>query len=323
MNSVLTRKADKVSFSSGTKRKSGFVKLLAKNWQLLAMIIPPMIFVIIFAYYPMYGAQIAFKNFSPVKGIEGSSWVGFDNFTAFMGSPVFFKLLYNTFALNILNLIVGFPCPIILALCLNQMKRQGYKKFIQTAAYIPNFISIVVIVGIMKQLLSPSVGIVNQLIAMTGGTTIDFFGRPDMFRSLYVISGAWQSMGWNSIIYFSALSSVSPELHEAALIDGANRIRRVWHIDLPAIQPTIIVLFIINLGGMARTGIDKVLLMQSPLNMSTSEVIDTYVYKMGIGSQAGQLGYSTAAGLFQSLIGFLLIIGVNYLSKRYSDTSLW
>lgn len=291
------------------------------TWQLYAMILVPFIWVIVFSYIPMYGVQIAFRNFRPARGILGSDWVGLKYIERFVNSPSFMRLTINTLLLNVYGMIFSFPIPIVFALALNYVKQQRYKKIVQTITYAPHFISTVVIVGILKQLLSPSYGVVNHVIAALGGQKIDFFGSPALFRTLYIASGIWQGLGWNSIIYLSALSGIDPQLHEAARIDGANILQRIWNVDIPGITPTIVILLIMSFGSFMSVGFEKVYLMQTDLTLSVSETINTYVYKVGLESA----NYSSAAaiGLFQSLIGFVLIVIVNAISKRVTETALW
>ncbi len=301
----------------------GLGRRIGVNWQLYLMILLPFAYIILFKYQPMYGAQIAFQNYSPIFGFDKSEWVGFDNFVRFFQSPMFSKLLVNTITLSLYNLVVSIPIPVILALGLNYVYNQRLKKFIQTASYIPYFISMVVMVGILTQVMNPRFGLVNNIISAFGGQRVDFFANPGYFQSLYVWSGVWQSAGWSSVIYIAALTGIDPQLHEAAIVDGASVVKRIWHVDLPGIRPTAVIMTILSMGSVLNTGFEKALLMQNTLNMGVSEVIDTYVYKIGLASPSANFSYSTAIGLFQSLIGFGLTIAVNQLSKRISDTSLW
>lgn len=296
---------------------------IKKYWQLYALLLIPIIYIVVFRYLPMYGAQIAFKNYNIVQGIADSPWVGFDHFIRFFKSPIFGKLMMNTVSLSLYSLIASLPFPILLAVALNYCKSNRYKTAVQMITYMPHFISVVVMVGILIQLLNPQYGIVNNIIKAFGKDPVDFFGRPEYFKSLYVWSGIWQSVGWNSIIYLSALVAIDQEIHEAAMVDGATKLQRIMKIDIPCIMPTIITLFILNLGSFMSTGFEKVFLMQNSLNLTTSEVIDTYVYKMGLASATANFSYSTAIGLFQSLISFILIITVNRISRKVSQNSLW
>lgn len=299
------------------------LKKIISCWQLCVLMLIPFIYIIVFKYVPMYGASIAFKKFMPLKGIMGSPWIGFENFQRLFESPSFFGLLKNTIILSLYGLFAGFPFPIILALCLNYMGRERFKKVVQMTTYIPHFISVVVTVGLLFQILSLRTGVVNNVIELLGGERINFIADPGFFRHLYVWSGIWQNAGWGSIIYIAALSSIDPQLHEAAIMDGASKVRRIWHIDLPGILPTVVIMLILNAGGILTTGFEKVLLMQNPLNSVTSEVIDTYVYKVGIAAQLPNYSFASAVGLFQSVVTFSLTVFVNFISKKVSENSLW
>lgn len=313
--------------SSGTialsGEKQGRWKLIKKNYQLYLIILLPVIYVLVFNYYPMYGAQIAFRDYVPTKGIWGSEWVGLDNFTRFFKRQDAWRIIGNTLSLSIYQLIAGFPIPIILALSLNSARDGMFKKTVQTVTYAPHFISVVVMVGIVMQFLAPRTGIINKIIEILGGTPTNFMGEPEYFRSIYVWSGVWQTTGWGSIIYLAALAGIDPSLHEAAIVDGASRFQRILHIDIPGIMPTAIILLIMNTGQIMNIGFEKVFLMQNPLNLRTSEIISTYVYKVGLASSAGDFSYSTAIGLFNSVINFVLIVAVNQIAKRVTETSLW
>jgi putative aldouronate transport system permease protein len=303
---------------SKSERMIRSVKL---TWQLYVMIAVPFALVILFNYVPMYGIQIAFKNYRPTLGFSKSEWVGLRYFERFVRSSQFVRYTLNTMLINLYGMIFSFPIPIIFALALNYVKIPRYKRFVQTVTYAPHFISTVVIVGILKQMLNPSYGVVNAVITRFGGAKINFLGDPSLFRTLYIGSGVWQNMGWSSIIFLSALSAIDPELHDAAKMDGANILRRIWHIDIPGILPTIVILLIMSFGSFMSVGFEKVYLMQNDMNLSVSETINTYVYKVGMNN--GNYSFGTAIGLFQSVIGFILIVMVNYLSKWLSDVSLW
>lgn len=309
--------------SSRRPEKRGFGSGIARHWQLYLMLVLPIIYILVFKYEPMYGAQIAFRRFTPIKGIAGSKWVGLENFQKFFSSPMFSKLIKNTVLLSLFSMLASFPFSIILAIGLNYISNRRYRKTVQMITYIPYFISVVVMVGIMQQAFSLRFGVVNSVIKLLGGTPVDFFARPEYFRPLYVFSGIWQSAGWNSIIYISALAGVEPQLHEAAIVDGASIFKRVVHIDLPCILPTVVIMLILNMGSFLSIGFEKVYLMQNDLNAVTSEIIDTYVYKMGLASASANFSYSTAIGLFQSVIGFILTVAVNRISKLLTKTSLW
>lgn len=305
------------------KKNKNTLKYLKDSWQLYVLILIPLIYVLVFAYGPMYGVQIAFKNYSPVKGINGSPWVGITHFQRFFNSYQFVLLLKNTLGLSIYNLVVGFPFPILLALCLNYLKNQKFKKIVQMTTYAPHFISVVILVGLVTQLLSVRTGIINSAIEAMGGTRTNFVGIPAYFKSIYVWSGVWQEAGWGSIIYLAALAGVDPQLHEAAIMDGASKVRRIWHIDIPSLVPTIVILLIMNIGKIMNVGFQKVLLLQNPLNKEASEIIDTYVYNVGLASGLPNFSYVTAIGVFKSVISLILIIIANQIAKKISDTSLW
>ncbi|MDN4600632.1 ABC transporter permease subunit [Paenibacillus sp. F6_3S_P_1C] len=294
---------------------------ILRNWQLYLLISPVVAYYIVFQYLPMYGIQIAFKDFIATKGIWGSPWVGFEHFERFFHSYFFWRLIKNTLGLGLYSLAVGFPVPIILALLMNEVRAEKFKKFVQTITYAPHFLSTVVVVGMMMMFLSPRYGIINHFIGMFGGTPINFLSEPSWFKTLFVMSDVWQTMGWSSIIYLAALAGVDSQLHEAARVDGATRLQRIWHINIPSIMPTIIILFILNIGSIMGIGFEKVLLMQNSLNLETSDIISTYVYRSGI--QDAEYSFSAAIGLFNSIINFILLVTVNQISKRMSETSLW
>jgi putative aldouronate transport system permease protein len=292
------------------------IDYIIKNYHLYLLIAPAVILTIIFKYIPMYGAIIAFKDFSTIKGILGSDWVGFDNFTKFLSSPNFSDIFMNTLKLSLFGLILGFPVPIILALMLNQLRRAAVKKNLQLVLYAPNFISVVVIVGMVFIFLSPT-GPINQLISTITGKPLMFMSNPDYFRSIYIISGIWQAAGWSSIIYVAALANVDPELHNAATIDGANILQRMIHIDLPTLKPLLAVTFILAAGGIMSIGFEKAYLMQTSMNLPASEILPTYVYKVGL--QSGDYAYSTAVGLFNSVINVILLVVVNKIVKKLNE----
>lgn len=295
-------------------------KSFRKNWELYLLLTPVILYFLIFHYFPLYGLQIAFKDFIASKGIMGSPWVGVKHFERFFDSYYFWRLIKNTLGIGIFTLAVSFPIPIILALMLNEIKSLRYKKFVQTVIYAPHFLSTVVVVGMLLLFLKTD-GLVNQIIQLFGGSPIDFITEPAWFKSLYVFSDVWQTMGWSSIIYIAALAAVDPAQHEAAMIDGASKFQRIIHINIPAIMPTIVILFILNAGSVMAVGFEKVYLMQNDLNMSTSDVISTFVYRSGI--LEAQYSFSAAVGLFNSLINFIMLIMVNQIAKKVNETSLW
>ena len=296
---------------------------LRRNWQLYAMLALPLIWLAIFAYWPMYGVVIAFKDYNVVSGIWGSPWAGFKYFDRFIESYQFWKLIRNTVYLHVYELVATFPLPIILALCLNTIRKKWFSRSAQLITYAPHFISTVVVVGLVVVLTNPNTGVANKFIGLFGFGPVDIMGDAGMFRHLYVWSGAWQTMGFAAIIYLAALTSVPPELHEAAIVDGASRGRRMWHIDLPAIVPVAVILLILNIGSILSVGFEKVLLMQNNLNLDTAEVIDTYVYKIGLASAVPQFSYATAIGLFRSVIGLVLLVLANTFARRFAKSSLW
>lgn len=304
-------------------RRGRLRKALAHNYQLYLLVALPLVYLIIFQYLPMYGAQLAFKKYRVALGIWGSEWIGLDHFIAFFRSFQFQRVVRNTIAISAYSLVAGFPVPIILAIALNNSQARRFKKTVQLVTYAPHFISTVVMCGMIIQFLSPNVGIVNQFIAAFGLQPVGFMGRPEWFQTIYVFSGIWQQAGYASIIFLAALASVSPELHEAAIVDGAGLRQRNWHIDLPAIMPTAIILLILNVGNLMSVGFEKVYLLQTALNLETSEVIQTFVYKRGIAWQPPNFSYAAAVGLFNSVVNLILLAAVNALARRVSGTSLW
>lgn len=297
------------------------LKRIIKHKTFYLFLLPAITYVVIFSYIPMYGLQIAFKNYSGAFGIWGSKWVGLKHFRDFTGGYYFWPIIRNTLTISLYSTIVGFPFPIILALMLNEVHNSKYKRLLQTILYAPHFISTVVMVGMIIIMLSPSTGIVNYLLDFLGFEKQYFMIQPDTFKHIYVWSGIWQGMGWGAVIYLAALSSVSQELHEAATIDGASRIKRIWHINLPAIKPTIVILFILNIGNIISVGFEKTFLLQNSLNLPKSEVISTYVYRRGL--LDGSFSFSTAVGLFNNVINLLLLLIANFIARKLSETSLF
>ncbi len=304
------------------KSRTDAIKIyLYKNWQFWALIALPVIYLIIFNYIPMGGIILAFKRFSPRKGILGSDFVGLMYFRQFLGAPSSLRIIRNTLRLGVYSLLVGFPIPILLALAINEVKHQRLKKFVQIVTYAPYFISLVVLVGIMMRIMDLRTGILNHLIVALGGKPVNFFGSKDIFPHLYVWSGVWQISGYASIIYIAALSGVNPELQEAAIIDGASRVQRIWNVDLPAIRPTIVMMLIFNVGQIMNIGFEKAYLMKNSVNQANAEIISTFVYEIGL--KNGDFSFSTAVGLFNSVISLLLFVFVNEISKRLTETSVW
>lgn len=322
---VIELKATQNALPVGTKdglRTPSWKKKLSKvsrNWVLYLFLLPTLIYLLIFHYWPMYGVQIAFRNFKPTKGIWGSQWVGMKNFDKFFHSYMFKDLLTNTIVLSVYQIVASFAFPIILALLLNYCVSNKLRKVTQMVTYAPHFISTVVLVGMLNVFLSES-GIINQLRNMLGLRSVPFLSDAGMFRHIYVWSHIWQRTGYNSVIYIAALAGVSPELHEAAIVDGANKLQRILHIDLPAILPTAIILLIMSTGNMLSLGFEKVYLMQNDLNLGVSEIISTYVYKIGLLN--AQYSYSTAIGLFNNVINLVILLTVNKIADKVSGTSL-
>ncbi len=312
---------DFLSYRKDENMRNKILIKIKRNWILYLFLIPALVYLAVFNYAPIYGLQIAFKNFRIADGFGGSEWVGLKWFTRFFNTPRFWSILKNTLTISIYSLLVSFPLSILLALILNNIKKNGYKKFAQTITYMPHFISIVVLVGMLNVFFSPRSGLVNTILGWFGVSPIYFMGLENYFPHMYVWSGVWQSMGWNSIIYLAALAGVDPSLHEAARIDGANKVKRIWHIDLPTIMPTMSIMLIMSFGRIMSVGYEKVYLMQNDLNLNTSEIISTYVYKMGILNQ--QYSYSSAINLFNNLINFILVIIMNKVTTKMTNSGLW
>lgn len=307
------------------KNKGSKLQLWAKeivyNKWLYIMFLPVFIWYFIFAYWPMHGLLMAFQKYNVVKGITGSEWVGMKYFKQFLDDPHFWRLIKNTLLLNIYSLIFGFPVPIILALCFNEIRSLLFKKVAQTISYLPYFISTVVVCGMALTFLSPSTGVVNIILNKLGMESVYFFQDPAYFRTIYVLLGIWQGAGFSAIIYIAALSGISPELYEAAKIDGAGRWSQLRYITFPSLVPTIIIMLLLNLGTILTADFGKILLLYNPTIYETADVLNTYVYRKGLIDN--NYSYATAVGLFQAVIGFILVYGANYLSKKANQTSLW
>ena len=297
------------------------VRHFKQTWVFYVLLLPALIDVFVFSYIPMYGVQIAFRRYKASMGVWGSPWVGMKYILQFLEAPNFWQLLQNTLYLSGLCLLFTFPTPIILALMLNEQRSLRLKKFTQMITYMPHFISMVAVVGLITFMVDRQSGVVNQIRAMFGLEGVAYMSRADAFRPLYIISEVWQHTGWNAIIYLAALSSCDLEIVEAARIDGANRIQKIIYIDIPTILPTIVVLLIMTAGSLLNVGFEKTYLMQCDLNLNVSEIISTYVYKLGI--QQGQFSYTTAIGLFNNVVNGIILILVNALAKRISGSSLW
>lgn len=299
-----------------------FIKVFKRDYQLHLLILIPLVYVIIFNYGPMYGLQIAFRDYRPGGGVTGSTWVGLQWFLKFLKDPEFIGVLVNTMAVSLYSLAT-FPLPVVFALILNALQSEKFKKVVQTISYMPHFISVTVLVGIMNMIFSPVNGIYGNIFHLLGGTgyPVDFRGISDTFRHMYVWSGVWQNIGWNSIIYIAALSGVSSELHEAAQIDGATRLKRMIYVDIPSILPTICIMFILRCSDIISVGFEKVYLMQSGINLDVSEVISTYVYKTGM-SSFRNFSYGSAIGLFNTVVNLTMVILVNTITKKLSDNEV-
>lgn len=307
-----------VGLSKHQKRVLNF----KRHWKSLLFVLPAIVYILIFCYIPMYGILIAFQDYMPGDDVIGkyTVWIGFQNFKRFFDLPNFKEIFLNTFLLCLFGFFVGFPLPIIVALMLNSLRGKKIKEIIQTIFYAPHFISLIVLVGMMF-LLFGSNGLLNRLAIKAGQETYPYFLKPEAFRPLFILSGNWQDFGWSAIIYLAALAGVDPALHEAAKIDGASRFRRIFSVDLPAIAPTISMLLILSIGNLMSCGYEKVLLMQTSGNIETSEIISSYVYKMGLIN--GEYGLSTAVGLFNSVINVVLLVIANFTAKRFSEYSMW
>lgn len=295
-------------------------KRILDHWQLYLLLLPVVIYFILFYYWPMAGLQIAFRDYRVSKGIWGSAWVGLKYFLKFFNHPQCWKIIRNTLVLSLYTLAT-FPLPIIMALLLNELRNRKFKKTVQMITYAPHFISTVVICSMITLFMNQSTGLFNNIIEVLGGKRIDFLGTIKYFSHIYAWSGVWQDLGWGTIIYLATLSSVSPELYEAGYIDGANRLQIIWHVNIPSILPTIVIMLIMNCGRILSVGFEKVYLLQNSLNLDASQVISTYTYELGL--RGGQYSYSTAVGLFNTIVNVVMLVIVNVISKRISDVSLW
>ena len=310
----------KISNSRELKSKI-FIKNIVKNWQIYILLLPAIIYIFMFCYMPMYGVQIAFKDFLASKGIFRSPWIGLRNFMDFFQSYFWKRLIANTFLLNFSSLFFGFPIPIILALMLNKIRAKKFKSTIQTIIYIPNFISTVVLVGMLYLFLSPVNGIVNKMIQSLGGNAIYFMNEPGWFRPVYVISGIWQTAGWGTILYLGALTAIDPQLYESATIDGASQWHKILFIDIPGMLPVIVVVLIMNLGHLFSSEFQKTFLMQTPGNIPASDTIGVYVYTMGL--LGARFSFTAAIGLMQNVVNFFMLVLVNQIARNVGEHSLW
>ena len=300
---------------------TGLRRSLQRHWTLYLLMVVPLIWFAVFKYIPMSNAVLAFKNFNVIKGIWGSPWVGWQNFELFFHNPVFWTLVKNTFVLSVYTVAASFPIAIILALALNEVRNGLFKRTVQLVTYAPYFISTVVVVSMTILVLSPRLGIVNEGLGFFGVPAIDFLGNPDYFRHIYVWSDVWQTTGYSAVIYLAALSGIDPALHESARIDGASRLQRIRHVDLPGIMPTAVIILVLAVGNIMAIGFEKAFLLQNPLNLSQSEIIATYVYKTGLLN--ADFCSATAVGLFNSVINLVLLLGVNAVAKRITGNGLW
>ena len=311
-------KAEKVKKS---KDASFIINSLKRDVNLYLMLLPFIIWFIIFAYKPLYSLVIAFQDYSIYKGISGSKWVGFEHFRVFFANPYFFRTLKNTLLISLFGLVFGFPAPIILALMFNELKSVRYKKIIQTITYMPYFISSVIIVGIVSSFLAPNRGLLNLIIESFGGTKIYFLTKPQFFKTIFTTMNIWKDTGFGAVVYIAALSGIDMQLYEAAKIDGASKLKQLIHVTLPGILPTIVIMFILKVGALMEVGHESILLLYQPATYETADVISTYVYRLGVAG--GQQGLAAAVGLFNSVVSLLLVLTTNFISRKLSEISLW
>lgn len=294
---------------------------IRNEWQLYVMLLPTIVWFMVFLYKPMYGLQIAFKDYSIFRGVAASPWAGFEHFEALFTNDQFIRAFWNTIKISLLNLLFGFPAPIILALMFNEVMNATYKKTAQTIVYLPHFISSVIIAGIVITAFSPSVGIVNTLLGWLGFDSIYFLTKPEWFRPIFVGTGIWQEAGFGSIVFLAAIAGVSPSLYESAVVDGASRWQMMWKITIPSILPTILIMLIIRIGNVMEVSFELIILLYQPATYETADVVNTFVYRQGL--QSGRYDFAAAAGLFNAVVAFVLVMIANTLSRRYSRTSLW
>lgn len=297
------------------------LKRMNNCWDLYLILLIPILWYVLFMYIPMYGVQIAFRDYMPSRGFLGSEWVGLKHFQRFFSSFYFNRVLFNTIGINLYALLAGFPIPIIFALMLNEIRHIRYKKLVQNVTYIPHFLSAVVVVSILQLLLNPDNGVVNMVIKLLGGESVNFMAESAYFKHIYVWSGVWENMGWDSILYIAVLSGIDPSMYEAATIDGATRLQKIRYISIPGISSTIIIMLLLRTGAIMNIGYEKILLMQNSLNMASSDVISTFAYRSGI--LGADFSFSAAVGLFNAVCNFTLLLASNALARRFGDTSLW
>ena len=314
-------RANQALQSTRPSRTTRIVDHLKRDWQIYVMLLPTIIWLLLFLYKPMYGLQIAFRDYSLFRGIAGSEWIGFEHFETLFGSDQFIRALRNTVIISFYSLLIGFPVPILLALMFNEVLNQTFKKTAQTIVYLPHFISSVIIAGIVITALSPSSGIVNTVIGWFGIEPIYFLTKAEWFRPIFIGTGIWQEAGFQSIVYLAAIAGVSPTLYESAVVDGASRWQMMWKITIPSILPTIIIMLIIRIGNILEVSFEMIILLYQPATYETGDVVNTFIFRQGL--QAGQYDFAAAAGLFNAVMAFILVISANALSRRFSRTSLW
>ncbi|MGQ7847218.1 ABC transporter permease [Granulosicoccus sp. 3-233] len=304
-----------------SSRGSWLIQHFKREWQIYLLLAPLIIWFLLFLYKPMYGLQIAFKDFSLFKGVDASPWVGLEHFRSLFDSDMFIRAIKNTFIISFLNLLIGFPMPIILALMFNEIAQGKFRKTVQTIVYLPHFISLVIIAGIVINIFSPSTGVVNLLLQKLGFDPIYFLTQPEWFRPIFIGSGIWQEAGFQSIVYLAAIAGVSPSLYESAVVDGASRWQMMWKITLPCILPTIIIMLIIRIGNLLEVGFELIILLYQPATFQTADVINTFIYRQGL--VGNQYDVAAAAGLFNAVVAFILVMTANTISRRFTRTSLW
>jgi len=297
------------------------LRLIKRDQLLLLMLLPGIIYFIMFKYAPMYGVLIAFQRYNLYKGIFHSQWVGFKYFIEFFQGPDMWRLVRNTLLINIYSLLFAFPAPIVLALAFNELTKAWFKKISQTISFLPHFISTVVIAGLVVNFLSPSTGLVNKFLGLFGVSPISFLMMPNYFRTIFISMGIWKSIGWGTIIYLAAIAGINPDLYEAASIDGASKLKKIWHVTLPGIMPVIIILFILNLGDILSVGAESIILLYNPVIYETADVLSTYVYRRGLIS--GEFSFAASVDLFNSVVGLILVLAANKISRKATDTSIW
>ncbi|WP_342779110.1 ABC transporter permease [Paenibacillus hemerocallicola] len=297
------------------------LRLIKRDRLLLFMLLPGILYFLVFKYAPMYGVVIAFQRYNLYKGIFHSEWVGLKYFIEFFQGPDAWRLIRNTLLLNVYQLLFAFPAPILLALAFNELRKAWFKKISQTISFLPHFISTVVIAGLVVNFLSPSTGLANKLLGLFEISPISFMMMPDYFRTIFISMGIWKSVGWGTIIYLAAMAGINPELYEAASIDGASKLKKVWYVTLPGIMPVIIILFILQLGDILSVGAESIILLYNPVTYETADVLSTYVYRRGLIS--GEFSFAAAVDLFNSVVGLILVFAANKISKKATETSIW